>query len=356
MENAFIYDLATTRNPRSGFSYTNYLLAQNRLIEFANSDRMNPLREEFEDYLRWCADQFKEEVQYGCEVVGVVTERDSTAVQGWSVAFRDTQGKTQMLRTKNILAPSSRPKEETSQPLTSVNFQAGQRIVSFEDYLSQRNNLREAREPRIDIAVVGSGQQAIEIVDDLLTCPRLGNVTVVTENEALSPLRILGDEAAPPPPRLCSIWAKPSSSAQSGISASSELIQNIYLRAYEKQLASKGQYALRVVIGKDTAGPTSKANIIIAEKANTHMSASGLFHGLDALVLGCQQKGESLEEVQFKRGAVTNGCSMWLLSAHSEGGRSLAKDVAVRAGEVVRGLAEARETGREGSVVINARM
>jgi L-ornithine N5-oxygenase len=345
MENAFIYDLATTRNPRSAFTYVNYLLAQNRLVEFANSDRLNPLREEFEDYLRWCAQQFQDQVRYQSEVVGVLPEKSSNTVRGWNVAVKDKSGNTYMVRTKNIVAPSPKDRNAAkSRPLLGVNFEAGQRIISANDYVSRRNELRGFREQRLDIAVIGSGQQTIEILDDLLACHRLGNITVVTENEALSPLRSLAEEPAPPQPRLCSIWAKPACESKGTVLGSSELI--------------RGECALRVVFGSDATGPASHAGIIIAENTSGQLAGQGLFHGLDALVLGCRQKGTSLEEVQFKRGAVADGCQMWLQSANSEGGRSLARDIAGCAGEVVKAVAGGakRASGQEEAMLINARM
>lgn len=358
MENPFIYDLATTRNPRSAFSYTNYLFVRDRLVEFTNSDRLNPLRLEFEDYLSWCADQFKDNVRYGCEVVGVAPEDVESPVRRWNVAIRHENGQTQVVQARSIAGPS--PSERHDQKLlslTNVDFLAGQRIISVGDYKSKRNDLRGNHEPRLNIAVVGSGEQTIEILDDLLTCPRLGNITVVTENEALAPLRLLDGEQEPPQPRLCSIWAKPSCEQKSTIPGASELVQSIYGRAYEKHVASKGEYTLRVIMGRVAPGAVSNANVIIAEQAQRNaFSNNGLFHGLDSLVLGCRQKGDSLEEVQFKRGAVAESCKVWMLSAHSEGGRSLAKDIAVRAGEVVDALATVEEGRERDSMMIAARM
>lgn len=357
MANPFLYDLATTRNPRSAFSYVNYLLASGRLVEFANSDRLNPLRLEFEDYLRWCAEQFNEEVCYGNEVVGVAPAQGDGAVRSWRVAFRDPNGKTIIAQARSIALPSPGSKQDRMPPLlASVDFLDGQRIVSIGDYLSKRNELRERREPPLNIAIVGSSQRTVEVLDDILTCPRLGNITLVTEDECLAPLQILGNEPEPPQPRLCSLWAKPSCKQKSTIPNSSELIQSIYARAYEKQVASKGKYTLRIVMGRDTAGPCSKANVIISEHGVRELPRGGILHGIDSLVLGCRQKGESLEEVQFKRGAVAEGCRMWMLSAQSEGGRSLAKDIAVRAGEVVSALGVTDEGRDSSGMTISARM
>lgn len=355
MESPFVYDLATVRNPRTAFSYVNYLLVRGRLIEFANSDRLNPLREEFEDYMRWCAEQFNDQVRYGSEVVGVTPDADTNRVTGWRVAVKDASGKTYTVRAKNIVAPS--PSQQNSakpSPLTSVDFLSGQRIIPANDYSSRRNELRAFREPRLNISVVGSGQQVLEIVDDLLSCHHLGNITIVTEDESLAPLRILSEQE-PPKPQLCSIWATPSAEPQPSVTGASGLVQNIYMRAYEKQVASKGEWTFRVFIGKDAAEPCSKSDFIIRDTATTPLSSKGLLQSLDTLVLGCRRRGESLEEVHFKHNAVAEGCKVWLMSAHSEGGRSLAKDIAVRAGEVVSALSSPIEGARDG-IMLHARM
>jgi L-ornithine N5-oxygenase len=358
METPFVYDLATIRNPRSAFSYVNYLLARDRLVEFANSDRLNPLRLEFEDYLRWCAEQFKDQVRYGHEVIRVAPGGGAEgAVRYWNVAVKDSNGKTSMVQARSIVAPSpSSKREQKPHTLSSIDFLAGQRIVSTTDYLSRRNELWERREVPLNIAIVGSGQQTVEILADLLACPRLGNITMATENESLAPLRILSDGPEPPAPQLCSIWANPACKQKSTVTGSSELIQAIYGRGYEKQVASRGAYNLRVVIGGNAADACSQADIIISEQATPQLSSSSLFDSLDSLVLGCRQKGESLEEVQFKRGAVSEQCRMWLLSAHSEGGRSLAKDLAQRTGEIVNALAVNDETRVRDGGMIAARM
>ncbi|KAF9700241.1 hypothetical protein EKO04_001461 [Ascochyta lentis] len=349
MESPFLYDLATVRNPRSAFSYACYLLARNRLVEFANSDRLNPLRDEFEDYMKWCAGQFTDQVRYGSEVVGVAPEMEDNIVRSWKVAVKDGNGKTYVVRTRNIAAPTpGKHSGAKSEPLTTVDFLAGQRIMPMGDYLSRREELRQPFEPRLNVAVVGSSQQAIEILDDLLSCPRLGNITIVTENEELAPLKVLGAQE-PPQPRLCSIWSKPTCD-QKAVTDSSELIQAIYMRAYEKQVASKGEYALRLVLGKDASEPCSKANIIIRDTAAAPFSSSGLLQSLNTLVLGCHQLGESFEEVQFKRGAVADA-RMWLMSGNSDGGRALAKDISLRAGEVVSALSSPAAETRNGLVV-----
>jgi L-ornithine N5-oxygenase len=355
MESPFIYDLATLRNPRTAFSYVNYLLARERLVEFANSDRLNPLREEFEDYMTWCAEHFQDQARYGSEVVGVAPEFGADVVKSWKVAIKESNGKTYMVRARSIVAPSpSRTTGSTAQPLPTVDFLGGQRIISMDDYPARRNELRGANEPRLKVTMVGAGQKTIEILDDLLSCPRLGNITVVTEDDSLAPLMVLND-SKPPQPQLCSIWAKPTSNQHESVTEASELVQTLYMHAYEKQVQSRGEFRLRVIIGKDAAAACSGSDFIIRETATSPLSNNAIFQRIDTLILGCRPKGESLEEVQFKRGAVAEGCRLWLVSSKAEGGRALAKDIALIAGEIVRKVSS-KDVRDAGGVSALARM
>ncbi|KAH8724993.1 L-lysine 6-monooxygenase (NADPH-requiring)-domain-containing protein [Phaeosphaeriaceae sp. PMI808] len=354
MKTPFVYDLVTTRNPRSAFSYVNYLLVNKRLVEFANSDRLSPLRMEFEDYVGWCAEQFKEQVQYSSEAVEVVPDMEENTVSAWKIIVRNKNGLSSVMRARSIVAPSPvRSSTTRQQPLTSIDFLAGQRIISMEDYLTKRNALWGLHEPRLNIAVVGSGRQTAEILNDLLSCSRLGNITVVTDDKSLAPLQMLSQQK-PPQIQLCSIWAKSSYKQKESVTEAPELIRAIYSRAYEKQVASKGHYSLRVV-REDTAEPFSKSDLIIRDTVATLLPSTKLLQSLDPLALGCQSKGDSLEEVSFKSGMVAEDSRIFLMSTRSGGGRSLSKDIALMAGHVVNALSPLTERRRNG-VVAQARM
>ena len=55
MQISFLKDLATLRDPRSKFTFLNYLKTKNRLVPFTNLSTFLPLREEYNDYMSWCA-------------------------------------------------------------------------------------------------------------------------------------------------------------------------------------------------------------------------------------------------------------------------------------------------------------
>lgn len=128
------------------------------------------------------------------------------------------------------------------------------------------------------------------------------------------------------------------------------------MRAYEKQIRSKGQYKLRVVFGKDAGAACSKSNVIIRNTAASSWSGSVLLQNIDTLALGCRPTGEAVEEVQFKRGAVAEDCHLWLVSSKYEGGRTLPKDIALSAGEIVRKVSSVAEGPRDDVVQMQARI
>ncbi len=51
MQITFVKDLATLRNPRSQFTFLNYLHNKNRLVQFTNLGTFLPQRIEYEDYM-----------------------------------------------------------------------------------------------------------------------------------------------------------------------------------------------------------------------------------------------------------------------------------------------------------------
>ncbi|KAI9821380.1 MAG: hypothetical protein M1832_003387 [Thelocarpon impressellum] len=77
MQISFIKDLATLRDPRSEFTFMNYLHKNNRLVQFSNLGTFLPLRLEYEDYMRWCATAFDDAVEYGQQVLDVTPDPEA---------------------------------------------------------------------------------------------------------------------------------------------------------------------------------------------------------------------------------------------------------------------------------------
>ncbi|OJD10180.1 hypothetical protein AJ78_08700 [Emergomyces pasteurianus Ep9510] len=187
MQISFIKDLATTRNPRSHFTFLNYLHQKNRLIHFTNLSTHLPFREEFNDYLKWCASHFNDWVQYNQEVTRV------TAVEptpGWPAEYfklvaRDVHsGQVRELSAKHIIVASGGeraiPPGLSRQTLPSI-------VVHSSVYLCSVPNLLQERNGFYRFAVVGGGQSAVEIAEDMQSRYPNSKVTLITKASALKP-------------------------------------------------------------------------------------------------------------------------------------------------------------------------
>ncbi len=88
---AFAKDLVTLRNPRSKFSFLNYLRSVGRLDDFINMGSFTPYRLEVSGYLNWVATSLRKvRLELGCECASVEPVRDSAGtLTGWLTRLAD---------------------------------------------------------------------------------------------------------------------------------------------------------------------------------------------------------------------------------------------------------------------------
>lgn len=156
MQNHPSRDLVTLRNPRSHFSFLNYLFEQGRLIEHLNLPLEFPLRKEYAQYIRWAVDQFHEQVDFGVAATDIaIAEVDGApayVVTGSDGVRR--YGRALVLGTgRTPFVPS--PFDTLHSP----------RVAHLTQYLPTVRSL--ADDPPRSIAVIGGSQSAVEIVLDL---------------------------------------------------------------------------------------------------------------------------------------------------------------------------------------------
>lgn len=145
-------DLVTPRNPRSRYTFTNFLFEHNRLFEHLNLGLEFPLRSEFAEYIQWVAGFFSHEVTYNQTVtrIEVVTESDLYRVT--------TQTGNQYFSRSLVVAPGRTPIIPDA-----FNECDCKQVFHLTRYLSHITQLAEQRELK-RIAVVGGSQSAIEIM------------------------------------------------------------------------------------------------------------------------------------------------------------------------------------------------
>ncbi|HET9137752.1 lysine N(6)-hydroxylase/L-ornithine N(5)-oxygenase family protein [Actinophytocola sp.] len=174
---SFLKDLVTLRNPRSKFSFLNYLHDTGRLNEFVNMGSFVPYRVELAGYLRWTAEQLSMvDLQLGRECVDISPIWTDDVLTGWATKTADGR----VIRSRYLVVGVGRD-ARIPQPLQGV---AQQRVIHSTQYLQRIAQLRNGLPYRV--TVVGAGQSAAELFsavqNDLPEC----RPTLVTRSIGLN--------------------------------------------------------------------------------------------------------------------------------------------------------------------------
>ncbi|WP_227521881.1 lysine N(6)-hydroxylase/L-ornithine N(5)-oxygenase family protein [Bacillus solitudinis] len=167
----FLADLVTMANPKSRFSFLNYLHEHERLYKFYFLERFHIPRREYNHYCKWVSEQVTN-CCFGRKVTAIHWQTDLTEVNEFEVNL-DSQNGYFKVETKNMET------EEVDYYYTrhlvigigSVPYIPGsmadlsrEDIFHSAEFLQNRERLRQSD----SITVVGSGQSAAEVFLELL--------------------------------------------------------------------------------------------------------------------------------------------------------------------------------------------
>ena len=186
MQISFLKDLATLRDPRSKFTFINYLKSKNRLVAFTNLSTFLPLREEYNDYLTWCASHFEQHVRYGQETISVSPMKNRQGpIQSWRVVSQsvNTNDRSFVTARHVVVAVGGKPKI----PRGLSDYGLDSRIVHSSAYSTAVPTILADTEKAHDLAVIGGGQSSAEIFNDLQGRYPNARITLYTGASALKP-------------------------------------------------------------------------------------------------------------------------------------------------------------------------
>lgn len=148
MQISFLKDLVTQRNPKSDYSFLNYLTERGRLTEFINYKTFFPTRLEFHDYLTWAAERVDATVRYGSRV---------TAVRDVGGCFEVVVSGAQagVLRARNVVIAGGLTPQLPPGVVASRRQMHNHRFLDDLERLPARTHNR--------FVVVGAGQSAAEV-------------------------------------------------------------------------------------------------------------------------------------------------------------------------------------------------
>ncbi|KAL8971553.1 MAG: hypothetical protein Q9183_001001, partial [Haloplaca sp. 2 TL-2023] len=186
MQISFLKDMATLRDPTSEFTFINYLKTKNRLVAFTNLSTFLPLREEYNDYMSWCASHFEDDVQYASEAVSVsaINNDFGGPTDGWQITSRDTEtNQRSTVTAKNaVIAIGGKPRIPVDVPEDLKSC-----VIHSSSYSTAIARSLPDPQTEYAIAVVGGGQSSAEIFNDLQTRYPSSSATLFTGASALKP-------------------------------------------------------------------------------------------------------------------------------------------------------------------------
>ncbi|MDD1966837.1 lysine N(6)-hydroxylase/L-ornithine N(5)-oxygenase family protein [Pseudomonas sp. NPDC090203] len=183
MQISFLKDLVTQRNPASRFTFVNYLKERGRLQDFINLKTFFPTREEYTDYLSWAASHFAEQAHYGEEVISVEPHFQDGRFVAVDVLSRGPSGGISRRRARNLVFGIG----GIPQAPAAFDGLSDPRVLHSAGYRGGIEKLLTNRPGPVRVAVVGGGQSAAEIFEDLAS--RFDNVeaSLVIRGSALKP-------------------------------------------------------------------------------------------------------------------------------------------------------------------------
>lgn len=246
MQVSFLKDLATLRNPASRFTFVNYLHDQHRLDSFINMGTFFPTRVEYNDYMRWAADQFSDRVHYGQEVIAIEPVEQGGEVEWVRIRSRLADGSEKEVFTRNLVIGIG------GYPRIPAVFagKMGDNMVHSSRYKHEYERFGRHEAPRI--AVIGAGQSAAEIYLDLMNQYPRGNMDLISRSRALHP----SDDSAFvneifDPAFTDTIYARPEAERRDFLQQFSQTnyavvdmaeIEQIYERLYLQKITGKEQH------------------------------------------------------------------------------------------------------------------
>jgi len=154
IQNHPLRDLVTPANPRSYYSFTNFLHVHDRFFDFLNLGITFPLRREYAEYVVWVANHFSDQVRYGITVFSV------EIVEGQ--VYRLVTNNGIFFARSVILGPGRTPNIPHVFDST-----LGEGVFHLTDYSRKMARVASRLKAGGSVAVVGGSQSSVELVLDL---------------------------------------------------------------------------------------------------------------------------------------------------------------------------------------------
>jgi L-ornithine N5-oxygenase len=173
IQNHPLRDLVTPRNPRSRYTFINFLFENGRLFEHLNLPIAHPLRLEYHQYVSWVAQHFTRNTAYGATVERITPIINEGRITSFCIRCSDNQH----LQARTVVLAPGRT------PFIPPEFAEiyDERIVHFTHFLRAFKEVKNRKSsPRI--AVIGGSQTAVELILHITNALPSANVVGINRN------------------------------------------------------------------------------------------------------------------------------------------------------------------------------
>lgn len=236
-------DLVSLRNPRSRYTFINYLFEEGRLLEHLNLPVEFPLRKEYAQYISWATRHMAYMAEFGATVRDIrMTSYRHTTIYKVST----TDGTCHHGRSL-VLAPGRTP--YVPAPFDAI---PSPRVVHLTQYL---NRLETLDTEITSVAVIGGSQSTVELMLDLAKRFPLARITTYVRSFSLrlkdtSPFSEEGYF-----PDFTSYYFRASRAGKHKLddylrltnysSADDDVLKELYLLMYEERLDGRQRLSVR---------------------------------------------------------------------------------------------------------------
>lgn len=162
----FLEDGVLLRNPRSRFTFLNYLHTHGWLHDFNNLRQVYPSRQQYSDYLAWVCRELGDVVRFGDKVVALEPVFEGEIVAAVRVVAESTaNGSRRTAVTKNVVVATG----GVPHVPPGMALRPDGRAFHASQYLSGIRRACPDRDHPYRIVVVGSGQTGAEVFTHLVS-------------------------------------------------------------------------------------------------------------------------------------------------------------------------------------------
>lgn len=183
---AFMRDLITLKNPRSEFTFVNFLHKTNLLVAFTNASQLTTSRRLTSRYMAWVAEKIQQLgwVSFNREAVRITPSAIAAngKVSRWTIDLRASgNGAASKVTCKRLIVATG---AESRLPEALASPKLAAYILPLSKSSDVIERVHQSSRP-LNVAIIGADQEAVELFEHLISATGQHRATMMLKGSAL---------------------------------------------------------------------------------------------------------------------------------------------------------------------------